>query len=288
MKSVVITGVSTGIGKAAAKVLADRGFHVFGSVRRAADGERLKAEIGAAFTPLLFDVTDEAAVRKAANDVRAALGGTTLAGLVNNAGIAVPGPFLELAAADFRRQLDVNVMGPVIVTQAFAPLLGADLTLEGPPGRIVMIGSLAGQRGDPFMSAYVASKHALEGFSESLRRELMLYGIDVIVIGPGAVRTEIWAKVEKSGFFANASSPYAAMLKKAQELTESAEKAALPAEVVGALVHKVLTIANPKVRYAIVPDRLETWVGAMLPKRIVDRITAHILGMRRLERQKAP
>src|SRR5689334_2149560 len=107
MRSVVITGVSTGIGWISAKTLAGRGFHVFGSVRKAADGERLKRELGTSFTPLLFDVADEAAVRKAADDVRAALEGRTLAGLVNNAGIAVPGPVLELPAAEFRRQLDV-------------------------------------------------------------------------------------------------------------------------------------------------------------------------------------
>ena len=281
MRSVVITGVSTGIGRASAKVLAGRGFHVFGSVRKAADGDRLKGELGASFTPLLFDVTDEAAVRKAAQDVRVALKGATLAGLVNNAGIAVPGPVLELPASEFRHQLDVNVMGPVIVTQAFGPLLGADRSLKGPPGRIVMIGSLAGKTGNPFMSAYAASKHAIEGLSESLRRELMLYGIDVIVIGPGAVRTPIWAKAEEVDISAYKASPYFPLLQKALEVT--ANRAKLPAEDVAALVHKVLTIPNPKVRYAIVPDRLETWIAAMLPKRIVDRIIAGMLGISRLK-----
>ena len=125
MRSVVITGTSTGIGHGAAKVLLARGFRVFGSVRKQPDADRLKSELGANFTPLLFDVTDEAAVNAAASDVRAALHGEKLAGLVNNAGIAVAGPFLELAAADFRRQLEVNVIGPVISTKAFAPLLGA-------------------------------------------------------------------------------------------------------------------------------------------------------------------
>src|SRR6478735_1153484 len=108
MRSVVITGVSTGIGWISAKVLAGHGFHVFGSVRKEVDGDRLREELGASFTPLLFDVTDEAAVRKAAEDVRVALGGRTLAGLVNNAGIAVPAPVLELSASEFHRQLDVN------------------------------------------------------------------------------------------------------------------------------------------------------------------------------------
>src|SRR5512140_191283 len=148
MQSVVITGASTGIGWAAAKLLLGRGFRVFGSVRKQADADRLKAEFGAGFTPLLFDVTDEAAVLAAAREVRAALNGETLTGLVNNAGIAVAGPVLELSADEFRRQMDVNVIGPVIVTQAFAPLLGSDPTLKGPKGRIVMISSVAGKNGN--------------------------------------------------------------------------------------------------------------------------------------------
>lgn len=280
MKSVVVTGVSTGIGWATAKVLAGRGFHVFGSVRKMADAERLVAELGSRFTPLVFDVTDEAGVRRGADEVRTALGGQRLAGLVNNAGIAVPGPVLELTPSDFRRQLDVNVIGTITVTQAFAPLLGTDASLSGPRGRIVMMSSIAGKRGDPFMSAYVASKHALEGFSESLRRELMLYGIDVIVIGPGPVRSPIWTKAETADMAANTASPYHAALVKARDLTAEMEQIALPPERVGELVHKVLTIRRPKVRYAIVPDRLEAFGAAILPKRIVDRITAYLLGIK--------
>src|SRR6201747_819464 len=197
MKSVVITGASTGIGGPTAKLLRGRGYRVFGSVRKQADADRLKAEFGANFTPLLFDVTNEAAVLGAAREVRAALGGETLTGLVNNAGVAVAGPVLELAADEFRRQMDVNVIGPIIATQAFGPLLGSDPSLKGRPGRIVMISSVAGRNGNPLMSAYAASKFAIEGLSESLRRERMLFGIDVIIIAPGAVKTPIWAKVEE-------------------------------------------------------------------------------------------
>src|SRR6201992_889830 len=130
MKSVVITGASTGIGWASAKLLLARGFRVFGSVRKQADADRLGSEFGANFTPLLFDVTDEAAVLAAAREVRAAPGGETLTRLVNNAGIPVAGPVLELAADEFRRQMDVNVIGPIISTQAFGPLLGSDPSLK--------------------------------------------------------------------------------------------------------------------------------------------------------------
>ena len=139
MRSVVVTGASTGIGHATATLLVAAGFRVFGSVRSKADAERVTKEIGANFTPLLFDITDEQAVKNAASQVRAALAGEALAGLVNNAGVSVPGPLLEVPIADFRRQLEINVTGQVIVLQAFAPLLGADPALKGPPGRIVMI-----------------------------------------------------------------------------------------------------------------------------------------------------
>src|ERR1700704_4600969 len=142
MKSVVITGASTGIGWATAKLLLDKGFRVVGSARKKADAEPLKRKFAANFPPLLFDVTDEAAVLAAAREVRAALGGETLTGLVNNAGIAVTGPLLQLAADEFRRQMDVNVIGPIISTQAFGPLLGSDPSLKGPKGRIVMVSSV--------------------------------------------------------------------------------------------------------------------------------------------------
>src|SRR5205085_11519520 len=130
----------------------------------------------------------------------AARNGEKLAGLVNNAGIAVAGPVLELAADEFRRQMDVNVIGPIIATQAFGPLLGADASLNGPPGRIVMISSVAGKNGNPLTPAYAASKHAIEGLSESLRRESMLFGIDVVIVAPGAVKTPIWSKAEEVDF----------------------------------------------------------------------------------------
>src|SRR3954453_9928141 len=213
MRSVVVTGASTGIGWAIAKLLVGRGYRVFGSVRKQEDADRLTGEFGANFTPLLFDVTDEAAVLAAARKVREALGGETLAGetlagLVNNAGVAVAGPVLELPVDDFRRQMEINVIGPVIATQAFGPLLGADPSLKGPKGRIVMISSVAGKNGNPLSAPYCTSKHAIEGLSESLRRELMLFGIDVIIVAPGAVKTPIWSKAEQIDLSVYKNSPY--------------------------------------------------------------------------------
>src|ERR1700710_2550746 len=173
MKSIVVTGSATGIGWGIAKVLIQKGFRVFGSVRKAADGERLAKEFGQNFVPVLFDVTDEAAVAKAADQVAAALNGETLAGLVNNAGIAVAGPLLYLKLDEFRQQIAVNLTGQLIVTQAFAPLLGVDRSRKGAPGRIVMISSVGGKNANPFLGPYNASKFGLEGMSEALRRELM-------------------------------------------------------------------------------------------------------------------
>jgi NAD(P)-dependent dehydrogenase (short-subunit alcohol dehydrogenase family) len=279
MRSVVITGTSTGIGYAAAKVLLAKGFRVFGSVRKAADADRLKVELGSSFTPLLFDVTDEAAVAAAAREVRDQLKGETLAGLVNNAGVAVAGPALDVPLDDFRRQIDVNVMGPVIVSQAFGPLLGIDRSLRGPPGRIIMISSVAGRSGSPLNAPYALSKHALEGFSESLRRELMMFGIDVVIIGPGPIKTAIWEKAEQLDINAFGNSPFMPALQRVRTIMLAFGANGLPAERVGALIHKALTTPHPRVRYAIVPNPLQMLVARLLPKRVVDRIIARRLGL---------
>ena len=279
MKSVVITGVSTGIGWACAKLLLDKGYRVFGSVRKQANAERLGSEFGVNFTPLLFDVTEEAAVLAAAREVRTALNGETLAGLVNNAGIAVAGPVLELPADDFRRQLDVNVIGPIIATQAFAPLLGVDPSLKGPRGRIVMISSVAGRNGNPMSSAYAASKHAIEGLSESLRRELMLFGIDVIIVAPGPVKTPIWSKAEDADISRYENSPYLPALQKVRAYVAHLNAIGLPAEKIAESVFDALTLPHPKVRYQIAPDPLRHLMTAWLPKRMVDKIIAKRLGL---------
>jgi NAD(P)-dependent dehydrogenase (short-subunit alcohol dehydrogenase family) len=280
MKSVVITGVSTGIGWGATKILIAKGFRVFGSVRKAADGARLKAEFGANFVPLLFDVTDEPAIKRAADEVRVALNGEKLFGLVNNAGIAVSGPLLDLNVDEFRQQMEVNVTGPFLVTQSFAPLLGADRSLKGAPGRIVNISSVGGKQAAPFVGPYSASKFALEGMSESLRRELMLFGIDVIIIGPGAVKTEIWNKASEVDITPFANSAYYPSLVKFREYFLSSGKNGLAPERLGRLIHKALTTAKPKVRYAVLRGRLQNWtIPQLLPKRFLDRAIGKAVGL---------
>jgi NAD(P)-dependent dehydrogenase (short-subunit alcohol dehydrogenase family) len=279
MRSVVITGASTGIGWATAKLLLERGFRVFGSVRKPADADRLKAEFGANFVPLQFDVTDEAAVLAAAREVRTVLAGETLAGLVNNAGIAVAGPVLEVSADEFRRQMEVNFIGPIIATQAFGPLLGSDPSLKGPRGKIVMISSVAGKNGNPLSSAYSASKHAIEGLSESLRREMTLFGIDVIIIAPGAVKTPIWSKADEVDISAYKNSPYFPAMERVRKFLLRLGGIGLPPEKIAARTADVLTSANPRVRYEITPDPMRHLITAILPKRMVDRIIAKRLGL---------
>lgn len=285
MKSVVVTGTSTGIGHGTAKVLVQEGFRVFGSVRTENDADRVSEELGPAFTPLRFDVTDEAAVKAEAARVAATLGQDVLFGLVNNAGIARPGPLLYLTIDEFREQLDVNVTGQLIVTQAFAPLLMPDRARPGSsaaaatPGRIVMISSVAGENASPFLGPYNASKFALEGLSECLRRELMLFGIDVIIIAPGTVATAIWDKVSAIDLTRMAHTPYAAAIGHARSIAVARGKRGLSEETLGKAVHKALTIARPRTRYVVTPDRLEHFVVTHLPKRTLDRLIAKRVGL---------
>jgi NAD(P)-dependent dehydrogenase (short-subunit alcohol dehydrogenase family) len=278
MKSVVVTGASTGIGKDAARILIENGFRVFSSVRKQEDANSLSEEFGGNFVPLLFDVTDEAAVHEAANQVRDELRGETLFGLVNNAGVAVPGPMMHLPIENFRKQLEINVIGQLIVTQAFVPLLGADRSLKGKPGRIVNISSVSGRNGNPFVGAYSASKHALEGMSESMRRELMLYGIDVIIIAPGPVATPIWDKGEQEDANQYQNTDYYEAGVKFQKYVLKRGRNGLPVERVSNVTLQALTTTNPRVLYTVTPEPFRTWLMSMLPKRFIDNLIAKNLG----------
>jgi short-subunit dehydrogenase len=168
------------------------------------------------------------------------------------------------------------------VTQAFAPLLGTDRALKGEPGRIVNISSVAGIRAMPFLGPYAASKFALEGFSEALRRELMMFGIDVVVIGPGPVKTAIWDKAEEIDISRYANSPYRPILENFQKVFIGQGRDGLPAEKLGELILKALTTPNPKVRYAAVKGRLaEKLVMNFASKRTLDKMIANMLGLKR-------
>jgi len=281
MGNIVVTGASTGIGWGCVRVLTEKGHHVFGSVRKEADAERLTTEFGKElFTPLLFDVTDERAVRGNAAEVRTKLSGQTLLGLVNNAGAAFAGPLLYQPIDEFRKQLEVNLVGQLVVTQAFAPLLGVDRTLSGKPGRIINMSSVGGKMGAPFLGAYVASKHGLEGMSESFRRELLIYGIDVIIIGPGAVATPIWEKQFAKDYAAYNNTEYAAPLNKFKAYAAGVAKNGVSSEEVGELVAHALTVEHPKVRYPIVRSQFFNWTFPnLLPKRLIDRVIGRRMGL---------
>ncbi len=278
-RAIVVTGSSTGIGRAAVAKAVECGARVFASVRKQADAQSLVSEFGAAVTPIIFDVLDDSSVKAGAAQVAEALGNQKLFGLVNNAGVAVPGPLLYLDAEELKRQLDVNLVGVHRVTQAFAPLLGADEARTGPPGRIVMISSVGGQNGSPFVGPYNASKFALEGYSQSLRRELLLFGIDVIVIGPGAIATPIWDKAEGDSLTKFGNTPYGPAVEKVRDYMLKQGREGLPASDVGDLIWRVLTLEKPKTRYAILRRPfMDRTLPRLLGPRAVDKILANRLG----------
>lgn len=194
MKTIVITGASTGIGRASALALDRNGFRVFAGVRKDTDGEALRAAASERLTPLFLDVTDESSIGAAAKlvaDEVGRAGEAGLAGLVNNAGTTLPCPVEYLTLDAFRRQLEVNLVGPLAVTKAFLPLL-----VRG-AGRIVNVTSGAGKAGVPLMAPYVAAKHGLEGLSDVMRLELGQLGVGVSVIEPGFVATDMRDKLER-------------------------------------------------------------------------------------------
>ena len=284
-KYVVVTGASSGIGRGCVKVLIQKGFHVFGSVRKKADADGLIKEFDDKVTPLIFEATDVAAVKEAADKVKSIVGDTVLSGLVNNAGVAVTGPMMHMPIDEFRYQIEINTVGPIIAIQAFLPLLGAVNPPVENPGRIINITSMAGVRAAPFFGPYSASKHALEAISGSLRQELMLFGVDVIIIGPGAVATPIWNKAEKVDNSQYDNTDYKQSYKKMNDFMSAMGPQGIPVEKVGELVHHTITTDKPKVRYAIAPNMLTDWfIPQNLPKRVLDKIITSKIGLKKLKK----
>lgn len=281
MKSVVITGVSTGLGQATAAALAHRGYRVFGSVRKLEDAATLEKNLGPLFTPLLFDVTDSAAISMAVTEVKEKIGDIGLNALVNNAGIVIPGPLKYTSLEDFRRHFEVNLFGLLDVTQQFLPLLGAVKNAPHSPGRIVNISSVSGKIAYPFMGGYAASKHALEAMSDSLRRELLLYGVDVILVEPGTTRTPIKEKYTEQ-IERYAESDYGEMFAGLEIQVAEREKTGLPVQKVVDVICTAVTSEHPKTRYAIPRKRLTSWLlPRWLPDRWLDRLVARQLGLKR-------
>tara|TARA_B100000949_G_scaffold29061_2_gene22273 strand:+ start:2260 stop:3114 length:855 start_codon:yes stop_codon:yes gene_type:complete len=280
MKTVVITGASTGIGRTTAERLAAKGWKVFAGVRKQEDADTLK-KADPAIEPLMLDVTKAEDIEAAVAKVSDTLGGAKLAGLVNNAGIASMGPLALQPADEFKAHFEVNVFGTLSATQGFLPLLGMDRNRTGDPGRIVNITSLGGRIAAPFLGAYTATKHAVESMTDSFRRELVIYGIDAIAIGPGSVKTPIWDKAEDK----NEDQPYAnsAWAEPIREFSETMLKGGregLPPERVAEIIETALTDSSPKARYAPVPDKFTNWtIPTHIPKRWLDSIFANRFGM---------
>ena len=272
---IVITGASTGIGEACALRLDKLGYRVFAGVRKEADGERLKQKASGRLSPITLDVTDAATISSSADTVRAAVGDAGLFGLVNNAGISVVGPLEFVAPEDLRRQLEVNVVGQIAVTQAFLPFI------RQAHGSIVNIGSIAGRVATPFLGPYTASKHAMEALTDSLRQELRPWNINVAIVEPGSIATPIWGKAQAEADEMEKNLPEEALKLYGKSFTamraaaREFEEAGIPADEVAKFVEHALTAKRPKTRYVVGRDaQIQRVLAKVVPDRIRDRLIA--------------
>jgi hypothetical protein len=280
MKKVVITGVSTGIGYSSAKILCGSGYRVFGSVRKQEDAEKVTSEFGANFTPLIFDVTDSKGIQENAEIVKSELlPGEALAGLVNNAGVAMGGPINLIDTDVFRQQFEVNFFGLIEVTKTFLPMLGA-VKNSMQQGKIINISSISGRRAHPFVAPYTASKFAVEAFSDALRREMLLYGVDVILIEPGPIKTAIWDKVPDLDDNEFTGTDYEHSLRKFYKMFIEMGKKGFDADIIGNRVKEILQDPSPKTRHVITPNRFINFtLPGILPDRMFDKLVGKGLGL---------
>ncbi len=272
--TVLVTGASTGIGEATVLHLRQLGFDPIAAVRKDEDAERLE---GQGLRTTRIDVTDADQIAAA----REALGDTPLAGLVNNAGIAVAAPLEFLPIDKLRQQLEINLIGQAAVTQAFLP------ALRRARGRIVNVSSIGGRVALPLLSPYNASKFGLEGLSDSLRRELRPHGVDVILIEPGVVKTPIWNKAEKladdmlsEGLPAEAERLYGRMIETVRaETAKIGQDRGIEPREVAEVIGTALTASRPRARYLVGNDAKQRAVMAkLLPARVMDRLIGRALG----------
>jgi NAD(P)-dependent dehydrogenase (short-subunit alcohol dehydrogenase family) len=270
--TVLVTGASTGIGEASAVHLAGLGFDVLAGVRKDEDEDRLRA---AGLDTIKLDVTDPGHIEA----LRAQFADRPLAGLVNNAGIAVAAPLEFLPIDSLREQIEINLIGQVAVTQA---VLRA---LRGARGRIVNVTSIGGRIAFPMMSPYHASKFGLEGVSDSLRRELRPFGVHVIVVEPGGVKTPIWRKgTERADEMAASMPPeaqrlYGPMIEALRaESSKTAERTGMDPSEVAEVIGTALTASRPKTRYLVGRDAKSQWaIAKRVPDRVMDRLVARAM-----------
>lgn len=276
MQTILLTGVSSGIGLTTAHYLLARGFFVYGS-RRAGGAAGATSSGGGAldvsleqqpnFRALTFDVTDRPAIQAAIQQIRE--DGRPLSAVINNAGIAISGPVETLSEAQYRKQFDVNVFGLIAVTQEALPLLHEAKTAGLHP-RIINIGSVSGYLTSPFTTLYSASKFAVEALTDGLRRELLPFGIDVISVAPGPVKTPIWAKGREQTA-AYEGTRYADVLAKLGPYTQAAEADGVEPELVAAAIHKALTDPTPKPNVLVMKKSWLVRVLQLTPKRFQDK-----------------
>ena len=278
--AVVITGAATGIGEACALHLDKLGYRVFAGIRKAADGESLRQRASARLVPVRMDISDETEIGQAARNVIEALGGEGLAGLVNNAGIAVRGMLEFLPLEALRRQLEVNVVGQIAVTQAFLP------SLRKARGRIVNIGSVSGLVSGPFSGAYSASKFAMEALTDSLRLELRPWKIHVSIVEPGNIQTAMVSNPLADNEALRAQLPeealqlYGPSLRTVRDSRKMAVANAASTEVVVKAVVHALTARRPRTRYLVAYSRLKLSLRRTLPDRLRDALIARHLGLK--------
>ncbi len=271
MQAVLITGVSSGIGYATAKYLKGLNYHVFGSVRSPEDAARLENEMGPGFTALIFDVRNRNAVFAAAGKVKAMMGTHYLRALINNSGIAVSGPLQHIDIDKFREQQEVNVVGVLNVLQAFLPLVGAEVKQTDKPGKVINISSVGGRLARPFYGPYNASKHAIEGMTDALRRELMDHCIDAVVIEPGPIQSEMYEKAKHDEVMYEGTI-YHEMYKHKTRFIEFSQKISIPAIEVAKLIHATIIKDKPKTRQVIVAKKWFIQLMMLLPDRIADKM----------------
>jgi NAD(P)-dependent dehydrogenase (short-subunit alcohol dehydrogenase family) len=279
-KTILITGTSTGIGHGAAKAFTAAGYRVIATVRRREDAERLEGELGENLHAVLCDVTHSEQVAALPEQVKRFSETGWLDGLLNNSGIELIAPAELQSMEEIRAHFETNVFGLIAVTKALLPLLGTDPKAEGHRGRIINISSVGGVLALPFLSAYAASKHAVEGYSHSLRRELRLLGIEVIILGPGAIKSEIWNKnppderLLKGTAYETAFANFTAMLKRA-------ERDAATPDSIGEFIRRIYETRHPKPRYVFTRGRLTNWtLPSMLPHAGIDRVLSMMIGLK--------
>src|SRR4051812_46084841 len=266
--AVLVTGASTGIGRATALLLDAQGYRVFAGVRKEADARELAKDGSDRLAPVTVDVTDSGHIEAARGQIAEAVGEEGLVGLVNNAGVGGGGPIEFMPLDELRSTLEVNLIGQVAVTQAFIPLI------RKRKGTIVFIASIGGRVASPFMSPYNTSKFAVEALGESLRHELRPWEIDVAVVEPGSIDTDIWSKGNDQlrerleEMPEDARRLYGPQINRFGEVLNETGNRGIPAEKVAEVVHKAIASENPKHRYLVGTDAK---VGARLKGTLPDR-----------------